>query len=288
VVPYGTAQTLQRLQGTQDAAGWSYDLTAAYPQTFDQAVDLRCPGDSRLFVVEQSGRIRVFDTAGSAEPTTFLDLRDVVTSGGELGLLGLAFPPDYATRGQFFVYYTVGSGPWTAQLCRFDVSADPNVADRASEKLLLSIDEPYSNHNGGSLAFDADGMLLLGVGDGGSGGDPDGHGQDPLDLHGAILRLDVLGVDASPWYRIPDDNPFALGRSEFAPEVFAFGLRNPWRMSVDPLTGDIWCGDVGQSRYEEIDLITAGANYGWDCREGAHPYTGPPGEPSSACSQNTD
>ncbi len=284
VAAYGSSRRIQRLEGRFENGEWNYDLVEAFRPAFDHVVDLRSAGDSRLFVVEQAGRILVLDPSTPDAPTTFLDLREVVTSGGELGLLGLAFPPDYLTRRQFFVYYTVGGGPWTVRLCRFGLTADPDVADPSTEVLLLSIEERFANHNGGALAFDGSGHLLVGVGDEGGGGDPNDNAQDGSDLHGTILRLDI-DRDTPPYYRIPADNPFVDASSSFAPEIYAYGLRNPWRVSYDPTTDRIWAADVGQNRWEEINWIRSGANYGWDCREGFHPYEGPPDGPAPACAE---
>jgi glucose/arabinose dehydrogenase len=282
-MPYGRNQRIQRINGSIDRATseWTYTVGDAYRHPFDNAVDLQNSGDGRIFVVEQAGRILVFDPTNPTAPTTFLDLRSVVTSGGELGLLGLAFPPDYAARGQFFVYYTVASGPWEVRVCRFELSGDPNVADPSSEVLLIAIPQEFPNHNGGALAFDGNGHLLVGVGDEGGGGDPNDNGQNRADLHGTILRLDI-NRDTPPYYQIPSDNPFA---SSAVPEVYAYGLRNPWRISYDASADQIWVADVGQNRWEEVDLIVAGGNYGWDCREGAHPYVGPPDGPAPTCTR---
>lgn len=273
VLDYGSGRRLQKLVGTVDGLPGvdAYDVVPVFDATFDFPVDMRHAGDGRIFVVEQAGRIRVFDPADTGkDPTTFLDIRDRVTSGGELGLLGLAFHPDYASNGYFYVYYTAGTGPWTSHLVRFRVSSDPDVADVLSALELLSFGQEFPNHNGGGLTFDAEGHLLLAVGDEGSAGDPKDNAQDPTNVYGAILRLDV---DGGTPYAIPTDNPFADG-IDGAPEVFAYGLRNPWRISVDPVNGRIWAGDVGQNSTEEIDVIVAGGNYGWDCKEGSTPYAG--------------
>jgi glucose/arabinose dehydrogenase len=268
---------------------YAYELEDAFPAlAFDNAVDLQNAGDgsNRLFVVEKAGRVLVFanaDTVASAR--TFLDITGRVANDGlEKGLLGLAFHPDYASNGYFFVYYT--SPAAVVRVSRFAASAaDPDSAVAGSERVLLDIPHPLSNHNGGQLAFGPDGYLYVAVGDGGGGGDPDDNGQDRSTLLGAILRIDVDSA-AMGNYGIPPDNPFAGNSDGYREEIFAWGLRNPWRFSFDPVTGRLWAGDVGQRRFEEINIVASGGNYGWDCREGAHEYgTGPgdPGAPSAVC-----
>jgi len=219
----------------------------------------------------------------------YLDISARVASNpgiGELGLLGLAFHPKYETNGQFFVYYTAGaSGSRVSRVSRFRVSAlDPNAADPGSENILLEIDQPYDNHNAGQIAFGADAYLYVATGDGGSGGDPQGNAQNRASLLGKILRIDV---DSGSPYAIPPDNPFVGNSDGYREEIYAWGLRNPWRFSFDPPTGRLWAGDVGQLTWEEIDVIESGQNYGWDCREGAHDYTGPPGGPAPDCATAT-
>ena len=235
------------------------------------------PGDSsRLFVVEQGGVIRVL-RHDSLLATPFLDFSDSVSHGDEQGMLGLAFAPDYATSGAFYVHTTDLAGD--IRILRFRVSGDPNVADPASGVEILSFAHPEANHNGGMLTFGNDGYLYIGSGDGGGGGDPLETGQDPSDLLGAILRIDVSGDSAG--YVVPAGNPF-VGDSGFAPEVWAYGLRNPWRFSFDRQTHELWIGDVGQGAWEEVDRLPAGVggqNLGWDVLEGTHCF-----EPSSGCS----
>lgn len=230
------------------------------------------PGDPRLFVVEKGGAIRIVrDGAPLAPP--FLDLSAKVSRGSEQGLLGLAFDPAYATTGRFFVNYTDTDG--NTRIAAYRVSSDADRADPASEAILLTIEQPYSNHNGGGLAFGPDGFLYVGMGDGGSGGDPLGNGQDRSDLLGSLLRLDVSGAG----YAIPPDNPFA-GEQGARGELWDYGLRNPWRFSFDRSTGDLYIADVGQSEREEIDVAPRasgggrGLNYGWNRMEGSVCYGG--------------
>jgi glucose/arabinose dehydrogenase len=228
------------------------------------------PGDPRLFVVEKDGAIRIIKD-GVLLTTPFLDLHAQVSTGSEQGLLGLAFDPGYPTTGRFVVHYTDLAGD--TRLSTFRVSPDPDRGDPASERVVLTADQPFANHNGGQIAFGPDGYLYLGLGDGGSGGDPNGTGQRLDDLLGSILRLSL----APDGYTVPPDNPF-VGVSGARGEVWSYGLRNPWRFSFDRLTGDLYVGDVGQNRLEEIDVAPAsggggrGVNYGWNVMEGAGCY----------------
>lgn len=218
-------------------------------------------GDPRLFVVEQTGKIRIL-ADGRFLDAPFLDLSGSISGGNEQGLLGLAFHPGYAENGRFFVNYTDTNGD--TQIVSYAVSADANLADPASAQVLLSVDQPFANHNGGWLGFGPDGLLYIGMGDGGSGGDPQQRAQNPDELLGKILRIDVDG--ATP-YAIPPGNPFADGGGR--PEIFALGARNPWRIAFDG--NDMYIADVGQNAIEEIDVITttdAGANLGWSIMEG--------------------
>jgi len=222
-------------------------------------------GSQRLFIVEQDGIIRVLH-AGHSTPTIFLDVRPRIATDGEQGLLGLAFHPQYATNGRFFVYYT-RAGDGTIVIAEYRVSADPNIAD-TTEQVLLTIPHPTNtNHNGGMLAFGFDGYLYAGVGDGGGGNDGPNNAQNIDLLLGKILRIDVDRPGAGTLYSSPPDNPFvnAPGRDE----IFAFGFRNPWRFSFDRTAGELWIGDVGQGEREEIDrAIVKGGNYGWRIFEG--------------------
>jgi glucose/arabinose dehydrogenase len=257
------------------------EVQVAFPGLrFERPVDLQHAGDNRLFVVEQRGIISVFpnDAAVNAKKT-FLDIESRVDdSGNEEGLLGLAFHPQYAQNGYFYVNYTA-SDPDRTVISRFKVSAsDPNKAEEGSELVLLEIPQPYSNHNGGQVAFGPDGYLYIAVGDGGSGGDPKNNGQNLKTLLGAILRIDVDKPGGGKNYSIPADNPFAANSNGYREEIWAYGLRNPWRFSFDAENGTLWAADIGQNKWEEIDIIERGANYGWNTMEGMHCF-----EPSTGC-----
>jgi glucose/arabinose dehydrogenase len=253
---------------------------------FDRPLGFASPhdGTGRLFVVQQSGRIRMIENGGYKEPA-FLDLTDVISQdvfGGsytERGLLGMAFHPNFAENGQFFVNYTDLGGH--TQVVRYQVMADdPDQADASSAVPLLTVRQPYWNHNGGHLAFGPDGYLYIGLGDGGSAGDPQGNGQNPSALLGKMLRIDV---DNGEPYGIPDDNPF-VSDSRYAPEIWALGFRNPWRYSFDRATGDLYVADVGQGDWEEVNFqpatSTGGENYGWNIYEGNHLFEGGTGPES--------
>ncbi|HEX5724858.1 MAG TPA: PQQ-dependent sugar dehydrogenase [Longimicrobiaceae bacterium] len=232
-------------------------------------------GDPRLFVVEQPGRIRIV-RGGALLPTPFLDLTAKVSSGGERGLLSVAFHPRYAQNGFFYVNYT-GQGGHT-RVERYRVGANPDQADPASAQLVLFVEQPYSNHNGGLVMFGPDGKLYVGMGDGGSGGDPQNHGQDASTLLGDLLRLDV---DAGQPYAIPADNPF-VGQAGRRAEIWATGVRNPWRFSFDRTANLLYLADVGQNRWEEVNVVPAGqagVNYGWRIMEGSSCY------PSGGCAR---
>jgi glucose/arabinose dehydrogenase len=232
------------------------------------------PGDAeRLFVVEQGGRIRVVRN-GVVLPTAFLDLTSLVLSGGERGLLSMAFAPDYASTGRFYVYYTARMPQGELRIEEFRRSGDANLADPGTRRTVVAIGHPAGNHNGGQLQFGPDGHLYIGTGDGGGAGDPDGNGQNLETLLGKILRINPVGAP----YGIPADNPFVglPGRDE----IWSYGLRNPWRFSFDRQTGDLVIGDVGQGSVEEVDFVPTsagrgrGANFGWDCWEGRQPFEG--------------
>lgn len=226
-------------------------------------------GSGRLFIVEQSGRIRLL-SQGSFQLAPFLDISDLVLAGGERGLLGLAFHPDYARNGRLFVSYTRRPDGATV-VAEYRRGAQGDQVDR-QERRLMVVPQPFANHNGGMIAFGPEGALYIGRGDGGGRGDPDDRGQNPNELLGKILRLDVNRGEP---YAIPVDNPYASGGGR--PEIYAIGLRNPWRFSFDRETGSLWVGDVGQYLWEEVDLVVKGGNYGWRLMEGRHcfvPQTG--------------
>jgi glucose/arabinose dehydrogenase len=245
----------------------------------DSPLDLQAPpaDRARIFVVEQPGRIRVVRN-GTLLATPFLDISARVGFGGEQGLLGLAFHPRYSENGRFFVNYTDNAGD--THIAEFHASPTADVAEPGSERLLLFVAQPFSNHNGGSVAFGNDGFLYVGLGDGGSGGDPFDNGQDLGTLLGKLLRIDV---DRGSPYAVPADNPF-VGRAGARTEIWAYGLRNPFRFAFDRATGDLYLGDVGQNRREEIDVAAAprrgGENYGWNVMEGFLCF-----EPASGCNQ---
>ena len=220
-------------------------------------------GSGRLFIIEQPGRVRILQD-GELARAPFLDLEDRIECCGEQGLLGLAFHPDFPDDPRFFVNYTRAPDGATV-VSEFQVGPDGRPA--GGERVLLTIPQPWGNHNGGMFAFGPDGLLYVGMGDGGSGGDPQNNGQDPDALLGKMLRIDV---DEGEPYGIPEDNPYADGGG--APEIYAIGLRNPWRFSFDRQSGELWAGDVGQNAIEEVDRIERGGNYGWRLREGTQPF----------------
>jgi glucose/arabinose dehydrogenase len=257
--------------------------------TFNGLVSLQqAPGDAtRWFAVEQSGRILEFaNDQGVTTATTFLDINVRVISGGERGLLGIAFDPLFPTVEDVYVSYTGNNagGNLISVLSRFALMPGGQSLDPASEQILLTVPQDQNNHNGGHIEFGPDGYLYLGLGDGGGSGDPLDRAQATTDLLGSMVRIDV---DTGVPYAIPADNPFSANQTcpqgtttsgQDCPEIFAWGLRNPWRFSFDSQTDVLWLGDVGQARFEEIDIITAGGNYGWDDREGAHCF-----EPTIGC-----
>ncbi|MDR3576515.1 MAG: PQQ-dependent sugar dehydrogenase [Anaerolineaceae bacterium] len=270
--PAPTQTTQAKLSNIPDpsTADWN-----PFASGFNRPTYLATPddGSGRLFVLEQSGDIRLIQN-GQALAGPFLDIHDRVgMNGNEQGLLGLVFHPHYAQNGYFYVDYTDQNA--NTVIARFKVSSNPNQADINSEKILLHIQQPFPNHKGGQLAFGPDGYLYIGMGDGGSQGDPLNNGQNRNVLLAKILRIDV---DHGDPYAIPPDNPFAHGGGR--PEIWAYGLRNPWRYSFDNLTNDLYIADVGQDKWEEVDFqpagSTGGKNYGWSYREGFHPYKGNP------------
>ena len=255
------------------------------PNTFgNRPVFLTYPPDdtNRIVVIEQDGKILIFENSvETAEANTFLNLSDrIARNGNEEGLLGLAFHPLYSSNGHFYVYYSASS-PRRSVISQFTVSDDPNTADPASEKIILEVPQPHANHNGGMLAFGNDGYLYVGIGDGGSRGDPSENGQNITTLLGSIIRIAPHPSAGDLSYGIPPDNPFAdstNGPNDPRPEIWAYGLRNPWRFSFDRATNELWLGDVGQSAWEEIDVIEKGGNYGWNTLEATHCFN-----PSTGC-----
>ena len=241
---------------------------AAADREFRSPTNLVQAGDGKFWVSEQDGRVWVFDAveSGNAKVALVLDITDRVSSRRtEEGLLGMAFDPD--DEGYIYVYYSA-SDPRRSVVSRFTIVADGTGVDASSELVILEVGQPFANHNGGQIAFGPDGYLYIGLGDGGGAGDPLGSGQDTSTLLGSILRIDASGSSPTHPYSVPGDNPFvgSDGRSE----IWAYGLRNPWRFSFDRETGDLWAGDVGQNQWEEIDLIERGGNYGWNVLEGNH------------------
>ncbi len=260
------------LLGWNSAARAQFQLENAFPQlTFDFAVDIQQPssihnGNEFLFVVEKRGVIYTFPESIAATPgdrTVFLDISGKVDTYGEAGLMGLAFSPEYPANGYFFICY-VANPPGGLVVARYRVSADPRIADPASELILIDEPKNTSFHNGGQLAFDSQRLLYISIGDDQS----NANGQDLNDLHGSVLRIapNIAGDD--PPYTIPPSNPFAGNQNGYREEIFAYGFRNPWRFSIDRPTGRIWLGDVGQDTFEEIDIIQSGGNYGWPLMEG--------------------
>jgi glucose/arabinose dehydrogenase len=272
--PKATASPIQGFsQGFPDPSAYRWDSVVeglSLPLGIANAGD----GSGRLFLVLQDGVIRIVQNGALLE-TPFLDIRQQVgRTGNEQGLLGLAFHPGYIENGFFYLNYTDRAG--NTIIARYQVSnQDANLANPDSEKILLTVSQPYANHNGGGVVFGPDGYLYLSLGDGGSGGDPQGNGQSTETLLGKILRLDVNQGDP---YGIPADNPFISGGGR--PEIWLYGLRNPWRFSFDRTTGDLWIGDVGQDKWEEVDFLPAGhpggENLGWNFKEGTHTYQGTP------------
>ncbi len=255
----------------------SYSVDLAFPKlVFNQPVGIITPGDgtNRLFVIEQPGIIRAFEnTQTVAESTVFLDIRTQVLFGGEQGLLGLAFHPNYTINGYFYINY-VADNPLRTVIARYAVS--PNNPDQAlenSELVLLEVNQPFSNHKGGQIAFGDDGYLYIGLGDGGSGGDPFGNAQNRSTLLGKILRINVDLPSQGRNYSIPATNPFFGNTLGYKEEIYAYGFRNPWRFSFDSPTGRFWVADVGQDQREEIDIVEKGKNYGWNIMEGTLTYS---------------
>jgi glucose/arabinose dehydrogenase len=258
-------------------------IQTAFPNlTFNQPTTIANDGfTNRLFVTEQAGRIQVFNNSKNvAVSTVYLDLTDRVVSGGEQGLLGLTFHPNFEQNGYLYVNY-VASNPLRTVIARFTQPAGSSVADKNSEQIVLTVNQPFSNHKGGQLAFGPDGYFYIGLGDGGSGGDPMGNGQNRSALLGKILRINVDSSTSGRNYAIPADNPYVGNILGYREEIYAYGFRNPWRFSFDSTTGQLWVGDVGQNRIEEIDLVGAGKNYGWNIMEGTLCY-----DTANGCNQS--
>lgn len=257
-----------------DEEGKEVALVNPFPNlSFNQPLDLQSPDDGtdRIFVVEKRGRIVVFENDSTTTSVTdFLNI-STISSASEQGLLGLAFHPNYGSNGYFYVFYTPSAN--LAVVSRFTVSDDVNVADAGSEVVILEIPQPETNHNGGQLSFGPDGYLYIAVGDGGGAGDPDNNAQNRTNLLGNILRIDVDNEDNGLNYAIPATNPF-VNEASVRPEIYAYGLRNPWRMSFDVQAGSLWAADVGQGAREEINTIVSGGNYGWRIFEGNSCFSG--------------
>lgn len=253
----------------------AYQLENAFPNLkFNSPVEFVYAGDgtNRIFVLEQPGVIKVFDNnPETKEAATYLDIRDKVDDGGEMGLLGIAFDPNFKENGYFYLNYNKRN-PLETIIARFKANSykDTKVSP-ASETIVMRFSQPYDNHNGGKLAFGPDGYLYIAVGDGGAWGDQHNYAQNRTSLLGKILRIDVNKRDKGN-YGIPADNPYVGNTESFREEIYAYGLRNPWRFSFDSKTGQLWAGDVGQNEFEEINIITKGGNYGWRLKEASRCY----------------
>ena len=247
---------------------------------FERPIYLTHAGDGseRLYVMGHLGTIHVLDGPDDDSPELVLDIQDKVQfheNTNEEGFLGIAFHPKFQQNREVYAYYTPryqDEADRRAVISRFRAAPNRPTIDPESEEVILSIDQPYWNHNGGTIIFGPDGMLYIGLGDGGLYGDPHGHGQNTQTLLGSILRIDVDRTDPGLKYAIPPDNPFAGNPDKGRGEIWAYGVRNIWRMSFHPVTGEMWAGDVGQNLWEEIDVVRSGGNYGWNIREGSHPY----------------
>lgn len=270
-------------QKTKKGQTATWKLENAFPNlTFRRPVEFTFSpdGSNRVFVLEQEGKIRVFDNKPTVQlASVYLDVTKKVSSEGEMGLLGLAFHPNFRQNGYFYIYYTKRN-PLESVVARYQAT-NPNLSmvNPASETIVLRFDQPYDNHNGGKIAFGPDGYLYISTGDGGAWGDPHQNAQNRASWLGKILRIDVDKTTKGT-YGIPADNPFARNAEGFREEIYAYGLRNPWRFSFDRQTSRMWVGDVGQNEFEEIDIITKGGNYGWRLKEGIRCYN-----PRTDCEQ---
>ena len=252
----------------------SLELTNAFPNlSFSQPLDLQSPNDGtdRIFVVEKGGLIKRFDNDPATDTfDIFLDLSGNLSTESEQGVLGLDFHPNFSANGFLYVHYNPNTT--TSRISRFTAIGNDN-AELSSELVIIDIPQPETNHNGGQVAFGPDGLLYLAIGDGGGAGDTDNNAQNRSNLLGTVLRIDVDNTDDGLNYGIPSNNPF-VGQANVRPEIFAYGLRNPWRMSFDTSTGQLWTGDVGQNSREEINIVTSGGNYGWKLFEGTFCFSG--------------
>jgi glucose/arabinose dehydrogenase len=277
----GTVTAVMFLPGNPtdvDTSPLPVKIAPAFPElAFDRPVFVTHAGDgsNRVFVAAQKGQILAFPNDQKVtEAKVFFDLKDKVyykDTENEQGLLGLAFHPKFKENGEFYVYYTTNDTPRTNVISRFRADADRQSASASSEEELMRIAQPFWNHDGGTIAFGPDGYLYIGLGDGGAANDPYGNGQDLSTILGSILRIDVNGKDAGKKYAVPKDNPF-VGQKGAQPEIFAYGVRNIWRMAFDRQTGTLWAADVGQDIWEEINIVVPGGNYGWNLREGMHRF----------------
>jgi glucose/arabinose dehydrogenase len=255
---------------SQESESWPQIMLVRHSEGLQLPVHIAHAGDGsgRMFVVEQGGRVQLLQ-AGAPQSPPFLDIASRVSCCGERGLLSMAFPPAFASKGYFYVNYTNTVGD--TAIARYRLGTSPHLADPTSEEIILTVRQPFANHNGGQLAFGPDGFLYIGMGDGGSGGDPQNNAQNPASLLGKLLRIDVESGGAP--YAVPVSNPF-VNTPSVRPEIWALGLRNPWRFSFDRQTGDLYIGDVGQNAYEEVNFQPAtsagGENYGWNLMEGTH------------------
>jgi glucose/arabinose dehydrogenase len=261
------------------------ELKDVFPDfTFHHITELISPPDNsqRMFVVLQEGIVEVIETKQNPTPKqTFLNIKTKLVSGGERGLLGLAFHPDFSENGYFYVYYTRDISGLESVVARYQLSTEnPKIANPGSELILMTFSQPFSNHNGGKIAFGQDGYLYIGVGDGGSGGDPQNNAQRRVNLLGKMLRIDVNNTQTELNYAIPADNPYKDNTQGFREEIYAHGLRNPWKFAFDQTTGKLWLADVGQNATEEINWIEKGKNYGWRVMEANNCYN-----PENNCNQ---